>query len=454
MRSASGQVGQWCGNHGGAQFLRYYDSQGTQRRHSRMRTRYARYGPNLAQAVYAGQTEGGAMEFSYSAGLYRSDDYSRGVHRFRMDVKSDFTFSRLVFYQQAADTYAYGNGGLLAYGNATNATPLRQWTATPGLNGNVGVPVELAGPMPWAMTLNCVTESSYTPANRGFVIRSWRARLNGVDEVRPFLVERSTAGASIFDVVPPPGVTALRAGDYVEAEIVRFYVPRFAQDYYGPNQNFRRALTNYPDSYELALREAAGNHLAVTVLWGALEHTFPIQIAATNNRAGFSVQGGLGSVPVTLTDLSDYRDPVIEEKVGELWVRIDQAVHGNDFWQTDFNAERGAWEVTYNLNLDGTNDVDLATLLSAPPTRTFRFRLGGVQPPVFNAIEVSPEGTVHLTAAGELGFNFRLLTAPDPTLLVGAGSLVTNGTVRTTPFVLVDPVPATAPTRFYRLQTE
>ncbi len=54
----------------------------------------------------------------------------------------------------------------------------------------------------------------------------------------PYLVERSLAGASIFDLVPPPGVTTLKAGDSVEAEIVRFYVPKPATNYYGPNAHF------------------------------------------------------------------------------------------------------------------------------------------------------------------------------------------------------------------------
>jgi hypothetical protein len=68
---------------------------------------------------------------------------------------------------------------------------------------------------------------------------------------------------------------------------------------------------------------------------------------------------------------------VLEEKSGDQWIPQNQAVHGNDFWQTDFNAERGCWEMTFNLGLDGTHDVDLATLLRSPSTRTFRFRLRG-----------------------------------------------------------------------------
>jgi hypothetical protein len=394
LLNSGGQTGRWCGNAGGAQFLRYYASGGSQRRHSRMRTQYVRYCPNLAEVVFAGQTDNGAMDFSYSAALYRSDDYTRGVHRLRMTVNSDLSFSRLVFFQQAADTYAYNNGTALAYGNATNLAPVRQWTATWGQNKNMGTPVALTGPMPWAMSWDAAADAGYAPANRGFVIRSWRSCLNGSSNVPPYLVERSIPGASLFDLVPPPGVTNLRAGDYLEAEIVRFYVPKYASNYYGPNDSFRRALTNYQNSYQLGLREAVGNNLKVTPQWGMLERLFPIQIQATNNRAEFTVTGGLGCVPVTFTGLSDYRAPVLEENVGGLWTPLNQAVAGSDFWQCDYNAASGAWEITFTLKLDGTNYLDINALLTAPPARTFRFRLGGAQPPRFSTIAPKTGQTV------------------------------------------------------------
>jgi len=37
-------------------------------------------------------------------------------------------------------------------------------------------------------------------------------------------------------------------------------------------------------------------------------------------------------------------------------VKVNQAVHGNDFWQTDFDGELRVWRVTYNVNLDSPGD--------------------------------------------------------------------------------------------------
>lgn len=373
--NAQGKRGGWCANVGGGSFLRCFDPSGTQRRHSQMRTWYARYGPNLADAIYAGRTPEGALEFSYSAGLFRSDDYTRGLHRIRIDVRADTAFSRLTFYQQAGDTYAFNQGTTLAYGDAANLRPLRQWAATIGQNQYIGTPVALTGPMPWAAILDAPTEPGYTAANHGFVIRSWKARINGSNNVPPYLIERSGAGASIFDLVPPPGVTTLKAGDYVEAEIVRFYMPKSATNYYGPNASFRMALAHYENTYRLALREAVGNNLSVAVQIGTLEHLFPAQIKATNNQAAFTVSGGLGSVPFTFSGLSDYRRPVLEENIGGVWTPLDQAVHGNDFWQCDYNAEAGAWAITFTVKLDATHYQSIESLMNSPQTRSFRFRL-------------------------------------------------------------------------------
>lgn len=452
----SGQTGQWCGNYGGGQFLRYYDSAGNERRHIRMRTQYVRYCPNLAEAAFAGQTDDGAMNLSYSAVLFRSDDYTRGVHRLRVDVNSYLSFSRLVFFQQAADTYAYGNGDILAYGNATNPVPLRQWNATFGQNANIGTPAALVGPMPWAMTLNASADGSgsYAAANRGFVIRSWQARINGVSNVPPYIIERSITGASVLDVVPPAGVASLKPGDFLEAEIVRFYVPKFASNYYGPNASFRQAQTNYQNTYRMGLREAAGNNLTVIPQWGTLERPYPIQIQATNNRAGFAVTGGLGCVPLTVTGLSDYRAPILEEKVGGVWVALDQAVNGKDFWQCDYNAQTGAWEITFTLKLDGTNYMDLTALMSSPQTRSFRFRMGNAQPPRFSSIAPTPDGKMLLWAEGEPGSSFALLTSGSLGVPLLDWAVATNVSTSGNPFSLLVPIASNAAQSFYALLTE
>ena len=66
-------------------------------------------------------------------------------------------------------------------------------------------------------------------------------------------------------------------------------------------------------------------------------------------RAACDLTGGIGYVPVTFNGLKDYRG-------FELLVDgqpLNQAVQGNDFWQTDYDASAGRWRLTYNLLRDG-----------------------------------------------------------------------------------------------------
>jgi hypothetical protein len=88
--------------------------------------------------------------------------------------------------------------------------------------------------------------------------------------------------------------------------------------------------------------------------------------------ASFTVIGGLGYVPITISGLSDYRRPILEiREEGGDWKRVDQSVEGNDFWQADYNSTDRTWELTYTVPLDTPNDTRRA--------RTFRFR-GGTGP--------------------------------------------------------------------------
>jgi hypothetical protein len=34
-------------------------------------------------------------------------------------------------------------------------------------------------------------------------------------------------------------------------------------------------------------------------------------------------------------------------------------VHGNDFWQTDYDPAAGRWEITFNVQLDGPDPARL-----------------------------------------------------------------------------------------------
>lgn len=363
----------WGINVGGGSVLRYTDAAGVVRRYSRMRVRYTRYGPNLTEAVYAGRTDDGAMAFSYSAGMFRSDDCTRGLHRIRIDVLRDAGFQRLAFYQQPGDTYCYNPGDRFAVGDAAHAAPLREWKAA-GKPGDAAVAaIPLAGPSPWVATLGGKGEGKFRPADHGFVVRSWQARIGGRPMPQPLLRERvNPRGVSLMELVPPDGVDRLTAGDFVEADIVRVVVPRSLDNYGGGNAAFREALRAHGGDARLILREAAGNHIAVETTTGRLTSLHPVRIATEGDRAEFVLTGGLGAVPVTFGGLSRAGRPVLEQKSGDDWKRLESPLPGRIDWQCD--ARPDGFEITCTLVPDGPAQ-SIEEIIAKPVIREFRLRL-------------------------------------------------------------------------------
>jgi hypothetical protein len=151
---------------------------------------------------------------------------------------------------------------------------------------------------------------------------------------------------STIDLLPPPGITRLDAGDFVEATVEHIVMPQFVADYYGPNKALKAALATEENTWQMIHREAVGNDRRVTAKLGVLKRLYPdVHIQTVHGEAELSLAGGLGYVPITFTNLDSHRDYVltIDDQP------IDQAIHGNDFWQTDYDASSESWSRTYTI---------------------------------------------------------------------------------------------------------
>ena len=373
----SNQKWHWTHNVGGGDFFRFFDPDGNRVLPARMKTAYLRQCPVLTDVLYAGHTANGRIEHQASVSLQRSDDLVRGVYRLRMDVTEETDFSRFVIFQIGADTYSYTGERKMALGNETGVT--REWDAQWGDNQYKTEPIECAGRTPWISLHEAVSRASRKDgkdigawANRGIVIRAWKARLGGRDAV-PWAAEHGVnargADTSTIDILPPPGVTRFLPGDYVEVTVEHVVMPQFAADYYGPNTALRAALEEHGNTWRMIHREAVGNDRRVDVETGTLERCWPaVRIAAELDRAEFAITGGLGYVPITICGLGDYRVPRLEFRCnGGAWRAIDQSVHGRDFWQVDYCANSATWEITFSVPCDTPNDE--------PVRQEYRFML-------------------------------------------------------------------------------
>jgi hypothetical protein len=370
---ANNQPWQWTHNVGGGDFFRLFDPDGNRVFSTRIKTAYLRQCPVLTEVLYAGRTADGRIEHQATVSLHRSDDIVRGIYRLRMGVREATDFSRFVLFQIGADTYSYTGERKMAMGNENGL--VREWDTQWDGGAYKTEPRECTGRIPWISLHQAVSRAKYSIgawANRGIVIREWKARLGGKDAApwaAEFGVKARGADTSTADIVPPPGVTRFLPGDFVEATFEHVIMPQFAKDYYGPNANLRAALEKSGDTWHMVHREAICNDRQVEVTTGTLERLFPaVHIRAEADHAEFAITGGLGYVPITICGLRTYKGPQLETREpGRDWQAFDQSVHGNDYWQTDYDAKSASWQVTFSVPSDTANDQHLR--------REYRFSL-------------------------------------------------------------------------------
>lgn len=346
----SGEPWSWTSNVGGGDFFRLFDASGKRVPSARVRTAYESQGPCLTEVTYAGKI-GEGLEHRITTSLGRTDDLVRNTYRVRLDVTKPTAFSRFVLFQAGADTYSYTSERKIAMGNESGLQ--REWQTQWGGDTYRTPPVECKGSVPWISLHDAVSRLKENEkgawANRGIVIRAWKAVLGG-KPAGPWMAERGVnlhgQPTSTVDLIPPPNVKELQPGDFVEATIELIIVPQFARDYYGPNESLRKALVGHENTWKMIHREAVENDRTVVVNVGKLRGIYPaVAIQSEADQAEFSLQGGLGYVPVTITGLSTANSGVLLINDQPL----DQKVHGNDFWQTDYDVATGRWSRTYNV---------------------------------------------------------------------------------------------------------
>lgn len=343
----------WTKNVGGADFFRLFDTDAQQLPHTRMKSDSVRIGPCLTEVTYRGNIGNNyRLSHKITASLARRDDVICGTYQIRLNVTEPVEFSRFVIFQTGADTYITTQDEKFAVGNKDGL--LKEWDSEWGGDSYKGEPIELPADSGWA-SLHKTAGNPWDDkpgawANRGVVIRHWKAKLGG-KEARPWVQEHGIdvtprLKSSTLDILPPPGVKRLEPGDFVEATIELLIVPQFVEDYYGPNQSLRDALGKGQNTWEMIHRQADGDHYQVEMKTGKLKNLYPgITIEVAEGAAEFELQGGLAYIPITFEGLKHHAG--FELKIDGK--PFDQSVHGNDFWQTDYDTKRSRWSRTYNI---------------------------------------------------------------------------------------------------------
>ncbi len=345
----------WTGNLGGADTMVRLDPSGRYVPYKRNVTTYASHGPNLAHVIYDEVSDDDAVHVRTEVFLPRTDDYLRVYLRVRYEVKRRVEFSRMALFQLGADFYNDVEAPLIASGNLDGLTVEHRPKVEPGARL---LPVwEARGEQPWLSLHGEVRDDQAKngQASRGLVVREWNATPGGKKIPAPFFAAVGNRGPRVrlaAEIVPPPGVTALEAGDSVDMLIELLPLSIAADLYYGPDRAFAAALAADANTWKMVHRSAVADRPVLRLANGAPVSGWPLEIPSPATASGeltFTLQGGLGWIPVRLTGLPS-------ADAGKLF-RITAAgrepvVQGDPtraFWQSDYDAATRLWTVTYNL---------------------------------------------------------------------------------------------------------
>ncbi|GAB6166078.1 hypothetical protein JCM19992_20780 [Thermostilla marina] len=357
----NGKMWSWTDAGWGGDWLGVFDEADRKIAFSEMKAAYISHGPCLTDVRYHGYYGPQRIaEVRARVSTLRTDDYARTFHTLQYRFQKA-TASRAAWLFKMGRTHALVTPHI-AYGNAAGL--IEEADVPSGLKpGDVFRDhVTLAGDGPWWVAFpgaEYTNGRSWGTGYRALVVRSYHAVFGGKTYDRPtisFPVNRvQKDGRCDLDLllVPPAEVGEFSPGDVVEASLEWITLPRNADDYYGPNETFRRHLAANPNSWKTTYREAIGNNLHVSVVGGQVAETYPIRIVVTDPEVTVTVRGGVGAVPITFEGLASPYGYTLFERLGERIVEVDQSIHGNDFWQTMSAPSGKRYARTYNLPLDG-----------------------------------------------------------------------------------------------------
>ncbi|MGB1128949.1 MAG: LamG domain-containing protein, partial [Haloferula sp.] len=350
----------WTDAGWGGDWLGLQDAKGQKHYFNGLRTAYLTHGPCLTEVRYDGYY-GAGREVGLDAKVrtLRTDDFARTF------TGLNYQFNRPV----AADGWLFKMGRShhyvtpkVAYGNAAGL--IKEQQVPEGLKeGSPFIPdLELTGEGPWWVSFPGAYHSNdrdWGTGYRAMVIRSYKVVAGGKEYDRPVVsfpaFKPGPKGEPNADFLlrAPLGVTTFQPGDSVEIDVEWITLPRVADDYYGPNDAFRKHLEANPSSWKTAHREAVGNDLKVQVEGGTLLESYPVIVKCEQDEVRVEIEGGLGFVPIRFEGLERARGYKLVEVIDGNEVPLDQSVHGNDFWQVDYDAASGRFWRSFNLPLDG-----------------------------------------------------------------------------------------------------
>ena len=310
-----------------------------------LKTSYVSQGPCLTDVRYNGYY-GKDKNIDYNAKIQtlRTDDYSRTFQKMTYKFKRNVKAQKISLFSltNTRPNIAYGNRqGLLKATLKAGKTFVNNLT--------------LSGKAPfWVSFASNKEKISRIKANgyKALIIRKYKVIINGKTYKNPVISRYKYRKEVAFSLLPPDGIKNFKKGDSIELDLELITLHYNADDYYGPNELYRKHLAANPSSWKTTYREAIANDLKLKVSGGTIINNYPIAIKAAKPRIRVTIKGGAGLVPISFEGLKSTNYSLYQIVKGKE-IKVNQSVHGNDFWQTEYDAKTKTYKFTYNLPLDG-----------------------------------------------------------------------------------------------------
>ena len=142
-------------------------------------------------------------------------------------------------------------------------------------------------------------------------------------------------------------------------------LPNNISTYYG-SSDYLSINSSLMGTSDGIYQQVLGGKINVNASVGTVISSYPVAISAVSGDvvAQFTINGGLGYVPVTVKGLPTFSGYKLQVKSGAEWVDVDQSVNGNDYWQA-YRDSNGSYSLTYNvkntakLDFNKTNEYRL-----------------------------------------------------------------------------------------------
>ena len=329
-----------------------------------MKTAYLAHGPCLTDVRYNG-FYGAGREVALDARVHtlRTDDHARTFHHLKYTFQKELSAKDSYFFQMGpSGSFVTPK---IAYGNRDGLIAEREVPGNLKPNDLFIETETLTGEGPWWITFpgaSFTHNRDWGTGSRALIIRSFHAIHGGRTYTNPTIsmpvnqVQKDLGLDLNLHLVPPCEVTTFQPGDSLEIDVEWITLPKVVDDYYGPNQSFREHLAENPKSWKTTYREATANDLQVVANGGKVLNRYPIEIRAESPVVEVAIKGGAGYVPIRFHHLKSINDLALFEVTDGKEIQLNQAVHGNDFWQVDFDEADKTYQMSYNLPLDGKRE--------------------------------------------------------------------------------------------------